>query len=104
MAHDHGNEYQIKTVRVDGIEELSGWMKSTDEVTRAILTVARTQEKTLWLMVRNILCSSCPDKEQIVEYPITRIRSPRCIPHDSRYLQDLVYKPGIRRRPFCFIG
>ena len=89
MAHDHGNEYQIRIVREGGIEELSGWMKSTDEVTQAILTVPRTEEKTLWLMVRNTSGSGCPDKEQIVEYPITHIRSPRCIPHDSRYLQAM---------------
>jgi hypothetical protein len=89
MAHDHGNEYQIRIVREGGIEELSGWMKSTDEVTQAILTVPRTEEKTLWLMVRNTPGSGCPDKEQIVEYPITHIRSPRCIPHDSRYLRAM---------------
>ena len=89
MAHDHGNEYQIRIVREGGIEQLSGWMKSTDEVTRAILAVPRTKEKTLWLMVRNTPGSGCPDKEQIVEYPITHIRSPRCIPHDSRYLRAM---------------
>ncbi len=89
MAHDHGNEYQIRIVREGGIEQLSGWMKSTDEVTRAILTVPGTEEKTLWLMVRNTPGSSCPDKEHIVEYPITHSRSPRCIPHDSRYLQAM---------------
>jgi len=28
MAHNHGNEYQIRIVREDGTEELSGWMNS----------------------------------------------------------------------------
>ena len=28
MAHNHGNEYQVRIVHEDGTEELSGWMKS----------------------------------------------------------------------------
>jgi hypothetical protein len=28
MEHNHGSEYQVKTVRRDGTEELSGWMNS----------------------------------------------------------------------------
>jgi hypothetical protein len=87
MAHNHGNEYQIRIVREDGIEELSGWMNSTEQVAQTMLAVHRPQGKTYWLLVRNILCPNCSDREQIMEYPIMHIPSPRGIPHDSRYLQ-----------------
>ena len=69
MAHNHGNEYQIRIVREDGIEELSGWMNSTEQVAQAMLAVHRPQGKTYWLLVRNILCPNCSDREQIMEYP-----------------------------------
>ena len=87
MAHNHGNQYQIKIVREDGIEELSGWMDSADQVAQAMLAVHRPEGKTYWLLVRNILCPNCPNRVQITEYPIMHALSPRCIPHDSRYLQ-----------------
>jgi hypothetical protein len=87
MAHNHGNEYQIRIVHKDGIEELSGWMNSTDQVAQAILAVQRPQGKTYWLLIRNILCPNCSDREQILEYPIVDVPTPRCIPHDSHYLQ-----------------
>jgi len=87
MAHNHGNEYQIRIVREDGIEELSGWMNSTEQVAQAMLAVHRPQGKTYWLLVRHILCPNCSDREQILEYPIMHIPSSRYIPHDSRYLQ-----------------
>ena len=87
MAHDHGNEYQIRFVREDGIEELSGWMNSTEQVAQAMLAVHRTQGSTYWLLVRHILCPNCSAREQTMEYPIMHAPSPRYIPHDSRYLQ-----------------
>jgi hypothetical protein len=87
MAHNHGNEYQIRIIREDGIEELSGWMNSTEQVAQAMLAVQRLQGKSFWLLVRNILCPNCSDREQIWECPIMHIPSPRFIPHDSRYLQ-----------------
>ena len=87
MAHNHGNQYQIRIVSEDGIEELSGWMESADQVAQAMLAVQRPQGKTYWLLVRNIICPDCSDREQIMEYPIMHTPSPRFIPHDSRYLQ-----------------
>ena len=86
MAHNHGNEYQIRIVREDGIEELSGWMNSTEQVTQVMLAVHRPQGKTYWLLVRNVLCPNCLDREHGLEYPIMDIPSPRCMPHDSHYL------------------
>ena len=87
MAHNHGNEYQIRIVREDGIEELSGWMNSTEQIAQTMLAVYEPQGKTYWLLVRNILCPDCSDREQILEYPIMHVPSPRYVPHDSRYLQ-----------------
>ena len=87
MAHNHGYDYRIRIVREDGVEELSGWMNSTEQVAQAMLAVHKSQGKTYWLLVRNILCPDCSDKEQILEYPIMDMPSARCIPHDSRYLQ-----------------
>ena len=37
MAHNHGNEYQVKIVHEDGIEELSEWMNSQEQVIQAML-------------------------------------------------------------------
>jgi len=31
MAHNHGNEYQVKIVHEDGTEELSGWVNSEEQ-------------------------------------------------------------------------
>ena len=87
MTHNHGNEYQIRMVREDGLEELSGWMNSTDEVAQAIIEVPDPKGKAYWLLVRNVLCPDCPNREQIVvEYPITNIPSLRYSPNDSHYL------------------
>ena len=87
MAHNHGNEYQIKIVHEDGTEELSGWMNSEEQVAQAMAAVHRPQGKTHWLRARNVVCPNCLDREQrIVECPLTHIPSPRLSPHDSRYL------------------
>jgi|SRR5437588_9721906 len=88
MEHNHGNEYQVKTVRRDGTEELSGWMNNEEQVTLAMAAARRLQGKACWLQERNVLCPNCLDREQrILEYPLTDIPSPRCSPHDSRYLR-----------------
>jgi hypothetical protein len=47
MTHNHGNEYQIRMVREDGLEELSGWMNSTEEVAQAIIEVPRPTRQNL---------------------------------------------------------
>src|ERR1700682_4531761 len=88
LAHNHGNEYQIKIVHADGTEELSGWMNSQEQVAQqAMPAVHRRRGKTYWLRKRNVLSPNCLDSEQrTVEYPLTDIPSPRCSPHDSRYL------------------
>ena len=88
MAHNnHGNEYQVKIVHDDETEELSGWMNSEEQVAQAMAAVHRPQVKAYWLRERNVLCPNCREREQrIVEYPLTDIPSPRCSPHDSRYL------------------
>jgi hypothetical protein len=86
MAHNHGYEYQIRIILDDRTEELSRWMKSTEQVAQTIIVVHKLQGKTCWLLVRNITCSDCLEKEQVTEYPIMDIPSPRCIPHDSRHL------------------
>jgi len=86
MAHNHGNEYQIRIVHKGGVEELSGWMNSTERVTQALAAVHWPQGESYWLMVRNVLCPNCSDRQQITECPLMNIPSPRCTPHDSRYL------------------
>jgi hypothetical protein len=88
MACDHGNEYQVRIVHEDGTEELSGWMNSEEQLAQAMAAVHRAQGEAYWLRERNVLCSDCFDKKQIiiVECPITDIPSPRYRPHDSQYL------------------
>jgi hypothetical protein len=88
MAHNHGNEYQIKIVHDDGTEELCEWMKSEEQLAQAMAAVHIAQRSAYWLRERNVLCPDCFDKEQhiIVECPITGIPTPRYRPHDSHYL------------------
>ncbi len=87
MAHNHGNEYQIKIVHEDGTEELSGWMNSEEQIAQAMAATHRPRGKTYWLRAQRILCPNCLDREQIiVECPLTDIPSPRFSPYDSRYL------------------
>jgi hypothetical protein len=81
------NEYQIRIIHKGGVEELSGWMNSTEQVVQAMAAVQGPQDKTYWLLVRNILCPNCSDREQItMEYSLANIPSPRFMPHDSSYL------------------
>jgi hypothetical protein len=87
MTHNHGYEYRIRIILKDGTEELSGWMNSTEQVAQTVIVVHKLQGKTCWLLVRNITCPNCSDKEQVLEYPIMDTPSPRCIPYDSRHLR-----------------
>ena len=88
MAHDHGNEYQVRIVHADGTEKLSGWMNSEEQVAQAMAAVHKAQGEAYWLRERNVLCPDCFDKEQhiIMECRITDSPTPRYRPHDSRYL------------------
>ena len=94
MAHNHGNEYQVRIVHEDGTEELSGWMNSEEQLAQAMAAVHRAQGKAYWLRERNVLCPDCFDKEQgiIVECPITDIPSRTWGPHepDSSMIQVIV--------------
>ena len=45
MAHNHGNEYQIRIVHEDGSEELSGLLNSIEQVAQAMIAVDRPQGK-----------------------------------------------------------
>jgi hypothetical protein len=87
MTHSHGNEYQIRIVREYGVEELSGWMNSAEQVAQTMLAVHRPEGKIYWLLVRNILCPDYPNREQIAKYPIMHALSPRCISRSSQYLR-----------------
>ena len=79
------DDYQ--ELRNVGTEELSGWMISEEQVTQAMAAIRRSQGNAYSLRERNVLVPNCLDREQrIVEYPLTDIPSPRCSPHDSRYL------------------
>jgi hypothetical protein len=93
MAHSHGSEYQVRIVRGDGTEELSGWLDNAEKVAQAIAAGHRPQDKAYWLLERNVLCPDCLDGGQrLMEYPLTDLPSPRCSPHDSRYLVEVGLK------------
>jgi hypothetical protein len=90
MAHNHGSEYQVRIVRGDGTEELSGWLNTAEQVSQAIAACHRPQDKAYWLLERNVLCPNCLDQGQkVMEYPLADIPSPRYRPHDSRYLVEV---------------
>ena len=87
MAHNHGNEYQVRIVHEDGTEELSGRMKSEEQVAPAMAAIHRPHGNAYWLRQRNVLCPDCLERDQgIWEYPLTGIPSSRYSPHDSGYL------------------
>lgn len=87
MAHNHGNEYQIRIVCKNGTEELSGLMNSTEQVAQAMIEAHKPQGETYWLLIRNILCPNCSDRDQIIaEWLLTYIPFPGYMPHDSGYL------------------
>jgi len=75
MAHNHGNEYQLKIVYEDETEELSEWMNSEAQLAQAIAAVPRPKGNAYWLRERNVVCPSCLDREQrILEYPLADFR------------------------------
>jgi hypothetical protein len=87
MTHKNGNEYQIRIVRSDRTEILSGWMNDLEEIAQRVILARMSQDTTCWLLVRSINSPNDADSEKISEYPIMDTPSPRCIPHDFRYLQ-----------------
>ena len=88
MAHDHGNEYQVKIVHANGTEQLSGWMKSEEQIPQVMASVHMSPGKTYWLQRRNVVCPNCLDREQrILELPVTHVLSLRWQPRDSRYMR-----------------
>jgi len=64
MAHNHGSEYQVRIVRGDGTEELSGWLKSAEQASQAIAACHRPQDKAYWLLERNVLCPTAQIRER----------------------------------------
>ena len=100
MAHNHGDEYQVKFVHEDGTEELSGWMNSDEQVAKAVAAVHSPPAKAFWLRARNVLCPNCLGEEQkiIVECPLIGMPSPRYSSHDSYYL----LRVGLKNRHTVF--
>jgi hypothetical protein len=80
MAHNHGYEYQIRIARKDGTEELSGWMNSTEQVAQAMIVFHKPQLAGFWHETLSVPTAQTGNR-------FWNIPSPRCIPHDSRYLQ-----------------
>lgn len=88
MMHSHVNEYQIRTSREDGSEELTLWVDSEEQLAQAMAALHTVHGTTHWLRVRSGLCPECSDQvnQTIAESPITGIPSPRHRPHNSDYL------------------
>jgi len=85
MAHDHGNEYQVRFAREDGTEALSQWI-NREGVAQAVAALHMRGAKACWLRERKVLCPNCLDTEQrIVEYPLVDIPSPRLRVPESRW-------------------
>ena len=88
MAHNHGNEYQIRLVYADGTEELSGWMPSEAQVAPTLAASPRPPGTAHWLRARTVRCPDCPAGDQgLWECPLTGSPSSRYRPHDSGYLR-----------------
>ena len=100
MAHDHGDEYQLRTVHKDGTEDLSAWMNGDEQVARAVTAVHGPSGTAYWLRARYVLCPDCLNREQgiIVECPLIGVPSARCSPHDSHYL----VRVGLKSRHAVF--
>jgi hypothetical protein len=87
MAHNHGNEYQVRIAHEDGTEELSGWMQSAEQVAPALAAIHRPEGNAYWLRARPVRCPDCVERDQgLWECPLTGFPSPRYGPHDSGYL------------------
>jgi hypothetical protein len=95
MAHEHGSEYQLKVILVDGKENLTEWL-SEEQLTAAMSVAQRRKGTTCWLRVRKVVCVQCAGSEQasISEFPVTQTGSSRNLPHDSKYLMAA----GVRNR------
>jgi hypothetical protein len=77
MAHDHGNEYQVRFAHENGTEALSQWI-AREDVAQAMAALHRPGVKAYWLRERKVLCPNCLDTEQrIVEYPLVDKPSPQ---------------------------
>ena len=88
MAHNHGNEYQIRMVHADGTEEVSGWMQSEAQVAPTLAALHRPPGTAYWLRARTVVCPDCRVRDQgFWECPLTGIPSSRYRPHDSGYLR-----------------
>jgi hypothetical protein len=88
-ACSHGSEFQIKCVREDGPEEVTGWMNSEEQLAGVIAGLTSAKGRAYWLRKRIAHCAECMDEhEQIIaECPISNLPSARYRPHDSGYLQ-----------------
>ncbi len=83
MAHNHGNEYQIRIVQENGPEELSGWMESAEQVAPALAAMAihRPQGTAYWLRARTVLCPDCLETDRTIwECPLVGVPSSRYSP------------------------
>jgi hypothetical protein len=80
MAHDHGNEYQVRIIHADGTEKLSGWMNSESRLLRRWLRSTGHKAKPTGFGNRNVLCPDCLDKEQIIILNASRISLPTIPP------------------------
>ena len=97
MRHEHGSEYQLKTVLEDGNEEFTGWL--TQEQLVPAMASARAKGKAFWLRERSMVCLICPDREpKVQEYPVAHSDSSRYRPRDSKYL----VATGVRNRAEVF--
>ena len=87
MTHNHASEFQIRVVREDGTEELSGWMNGTEQLAQAMAVLHGGRGRARWLQERAVPCPACLDQgQEVMECPISDVPTPRYRPHDSRYL------------------
>ena len=63
MTHEHGSEYQVRIVREDDSEELSGWLSCQEKVAEAIARLHGMPAKAYWLQVRDVVCLNCVHRE-----------------------------------------
>ena len=86
MAHDHGNEYQVKAIYEDGTETLSDWIEHGD-VAQTMAAFRKPKSKAYWLRERSITFAACPGCQNhdtpIAEYPLTDSMSQHSHPRDS---------------------
>ena len=97
MAHDHGNEFQVKVIHEDGTETLSEWIEQ-ESVPQTMAALRKPQARAYWLRKRNVTIAACPlcrDRETAIdEYPLADYLSPRNSPGSK----DRSDQPVIRSR------